>query len=177
MENKPIIPYHLSDDGTFPNNRLPLLVYPGAVTLAKRGDPAGNPADHPAAVFEDLFRANRWGRSWRNGVYSFHHYHSTAHEVLGVYKGEAVIQFGGENGVTIQAQTGDAILVPAGVAHKKLSSSGGFAVVGAYPTGQQWDMNYGKPGERPQADHNIAQVGLPERDPVLGEAGLLELWS
>ena len=169
MADKLIIPHHLADDGAFPNNRLPLLVYPGAVLLAGHPD--------PAAVFEALFRANRWGSSWRNGVYSFHHYHSTAHEVLGVYGGEAVIQFGGESGVAVEARRGDAILIPAGVAHKKLSSSAGFAVVGAYPAGQHWDMNYGKPGERPQADQNIAQVGMPERDPVLGEGGLLALWS
>jgi len=173
MENKSIIPYYLSDDGTFPNNRLPLLVYPDAVSLARQSDPA----DDPPAIIEALFRANRWGSSWRNGVYSFHHYHSTAHEVLGVYGGEAVIRFGGEKGVTIQARVGDAILIPAGVAHKKLSSSGGFAVVGAYPTGQGWDMNYGNPGERLQADRNIAQTGLPALDPVLGEGGLLALWS
>ena len=39
--------------------------------------------------------------------------------------------------------------------------------------GQKWDMNYGKPGERPQAERNIAQVPLPKTDPVYGRDGQL----
>jgi len=52
---------------------------------------------------------------------------------------------------------------PAGVAHKNLGQSSTFAVVGAYPDGQHWDMNTGKPGERPRADQRIARVMLPGR--------------
>jgi uncharacterized protein YjlB len=38
-------------------------------------------------------------------------------------------------------------------------------------------MNYGQAGERPQADQNIAQVPLPQQDPVYGSPGpLLENW-
>jgi uncharacterized protein YjlB len=159
----------LVDAGLIPNSRLPLLVYPGAVELAGHPD--------PAAIFEALFARNRWVHSWRDGVYPFHHYHSTAHEVLGVYAGSASVCFGGESGLTIAVQAGDVVVIPAGVAHRRLSSSPGFAVVGAYPASQRWDMNYAVPGERPKADHNIARVPLPERDPVLGESGLPEIWS
>ncbi len=62
--------YLLADDGTFPNSRLPLLLYPAVL----------DPADpDPAAAFEQRFQANGWPGAWRNGVFGFHHYHSTAH--------------------------------------------------------------------------------------------------
>ena len=159
----------LGDDGTFPNNaRLPLLAYRDAVRADDRD---------PAAVFEGLFARNGWGGSWRNGVYAFHHYHSTAHEVLGCYGGSAEVQLGGEGGITVSLQRGDVVIIPAGVAHKRLSSTSGFAVAGAYPRAQRPDMCYGRPEERPGADESIARVALPERDPVYGDRGpLIEHW-
>ena len=45
--------------------------------------------------------------------------------------------------------------------------------MGAYPQGQKWDKNSGKPSERPQAEQNIAQVPLPKTDPVYGRDGRL----
>ncbi len=154
------------DDGKFPNNeKLPLVLYQNAVKLPQRD---------PAAIFEEIFHANGWGSSWRNGIHPFHHYHSTAHEVLGISKGEAVVRLGGDiNGQTFKVRAGDVIIIPAGVAHKNNGSSPDFQVVGAYPLGQKWDMNYGKPGERPQADRNIASVPLPKTDPVYGNDGQL----
>ena len=131
----------------------------------------------PASAVERLLNGNRWVRSWRNGVYSMHHYHSTAHEVLGVYSGTAQVQFGGEKGPQVDVQAGDVVVIPAGVAHKRLSSSQDFMVVGAYPEGQMWDMCYGREGERPETDRNISAVPNPQTDPVYGSTGpLLELW-
>ncbi len=169
IQNPEAIRYLLKDDGSIPNNKkLPLLVYQNALKL---------PAQNLAGVIEDIFRANQWGASWRNGVYSFHHYHSTAHEVLAVYQGKAKVQFGGENGVIISVGPGDVVIISAGVGHKNLGSSRDFRVVGAYPPGQRCDMNYGKPGERPQADENIARVPLPPTDPVYGSNGpLIDHW-
>ncbi|UCF94278.1 MAG: cupin domain-containing protein [Desulfobacterales bacterium] len=155
----------LEDDGTFPNNaRLPLLVYESALQLRSA---------NPASLIEKIFSANRWGDSWRNGVFGYHHYHSTAHEVLGVYRGAATIQLGGPRGITRTLNAGDVVVIPAGVAHKKIRSSPDFAVVGAYPREQHWDMCYGKPGERPQTDQNIARVPRPATDPVYGTDGPL----
>ena len=68
----------LEDDGVFPNGRLPLALYGLAVKLA---------GHDPAAILEQLFAENGWHGSWRNGIYPYHHYHSTAHEVLGIYRG------------------------------------------------------------------------------------------
>ena len=103
--------HHFADDGDIPNNRLPLILYAGAVDVA---------AGDPARAFEDLFHGHGWGNGWRNGIFPFHHYHSTAHEVLGIAAGEAEVRFGGEGGATVHAKAGDAVLIPAGVGHKRL---------------------------------------------------------
>jgi uncharacterized protein YjlB len=156
----------LTDDGTYPNNeQLPLLVYKRALRL---------PEEDPAAAIESLFAGHGWGGSWRDGVYAFHHYHSTAHEVLGVYDGTARAQFGGPDGIILEVERGDVVLIPAGVSHKNVGSSADFRVVGAYPRGQRPDMNYGRDGERPAADERIANVPRPEADPVYGQGGPLD---
>ena len=163
--------FRFKDDGAIPNNPdLPAVVYAQAVRLDHAAD--------PAAVLEELFKANQWGESWRNGIYDYHHYHSTAHEVLGIYSGSASVQFGAEGGIVQKVHVGDVIVIPAGVAHKNLGASEDFGVVGAYPEGQQWDLLRGKPGEREKAEANIKRVLLPKRDPVQGEGGvLLRLWN
>ena len=164
----PVKMIRLSADGPFPNNpRLPLLIYPQAVV------PTGN---DPAAVFEDLFRTHAWGHEWRNGVFAFHHYHSRAHEVLGVYRGAARIRFGGPLGMTAEVRAGDVVIIPAGVAHRRVSASDDFAVVGAYPRGQTPDMCYGRPGERPGTDARIQAAARPPTDPVHGDSGGLTTW-
>ncbi len=170
LVNKPdVVAQELKDDGVFPNNCLPLLIYRNALVIAE---------PDRAACFEQLFAAHGWVGSWRNGIYPYHHYHSTAHEVLGIFSGSARVEFGGEDGVVHEVHPGDVIIIPAGVAHKNLSASDDLGVVGAYPEGQHWDMNYGKLGERRQADRNIAGTALPNADPVYGEGGpLIEHWA
>jgi uncharacterized protein YjlB len=158
-----------ADDGAIPNNpSLPFLVYPGALNL---------PGDDPAAACEAVFERNGWSGSWRDGIYPFAHYHSTAHEVLGICRGEAKVRFGGNAGVTLTVRTGDVVVLPAGVGHQNLGASAGFLVVGAYPPGQRWDLCRGPAEERPRALANIARVPLPAADPVYGADGpLLEHW-
>jgi len=154
----------LAGDGLFPNSEFPLLCYRSAVREVEK---AG------AAAVEELFHSNGWSRSWRNGVFPYHHYHSTAHEVLGCYSGWAEVQFGGPSGTTIRLDAGDVVVIPAGVAHKRISSSADFAVVGAYPPGPNWDMNYGTAEERERAIANISAVPPPGKDPVAGDNGPL----
>ena len=150
----------------FPNSRLPALVYEQVLT---NGDMASR--------FEALFEQNGWTGSWRNGLYRTHHYHSTAHEVLGVYRGSVKVRLGGPDGPIVELRAGDVAVIPAGVAHKNESQSDDFAVVGAYPTGTSADLQYGKDGERPRADRNIAAVPLPATDPATGKSGALtRLW-
>ena len=158
----------LADDGTFPNSRLPLLLYRHAVDLD---------GDDPLAAIEAILHANGWGNGWRNGVYPYHHYHSTAHEVLIVYAGSARVQFGGERGLVAMLKPRDVVVIPAGVGHRNAGASVDFHVMGAYPRGQVWDICYGKPDERPRSDDNIARVPLPTADPVFGRQGpLLVHW-
>ena len=161
--------YVLEDDGQIPNNELPLLIYREA--FEARGNEG-------AAWLDDQFRKNNWSNSWRNGVFSYHHYHSNTHEVLGVYSGSAKLHMGGESGLKVEVQAGDVIIIPAGVGHKNLGSSSDFRVLGAYPNGSSYDLKTGKAGERPKADRNIKAVPLPESDPIVGkEGGLIEFWS
>ena len=158
---------HFTDDGTFPNSRLPLLLYSGAID-ADRATPE---------AMETLFAANEWPPQWRSGVYDYHHYHSTAHEVLGVARGTARLMLGGPDGREFEVKAGDVIVIPAGVAHRRLSASDDFLVVGGYPPGQDWDLLRGDPADRPQADDNIVRVPLPGNDPVGGDDGpLVRLW-
>jgi uncharacterized protein YjlB len=169
LNDAEVVSHTIGEHGAIPNNpKLSLLVYPEAVSL---------PENDPASIFEALFTENGWHGTWRNGVYGYHHYHSTAHEVLGVYRGSARIQFGGDPGPVVEVSAGDVVLIPAGVAHKNLGDSGDLGIVGAYPEGQTWDMNYSKPEERPAVDRNIAKVEKPQRDPVYGADGpLIERW-
>ena len=158
----------LADDGTYPNNEeLPVLVYGQALRRSS------------AQVIERIFRANGWTGAWRNGIFSYHHYHSTAHEVLGIAGGSATVQLGGPDGWGLNVEAGDVLVLPAGVAHKNLGSDSDFQVVGAYPdSGRDWDLKRGEPEDRPVADRNIEQVPLPASDPLYGDEGpLLEHWA
>jgi uncharacterized protein YjlB len=151
------------DDGTFPNSRLPLLIYAGAVPRAGAS----------AERMEALFAEGGWPPAWRASVFTHHHYHSTAHEALGCAEGWARLMLGGPNGRVFEVRAGDVLVIPAGVAHRRLESGDGFLMVGAYPPGQDWDLLRGEPGERPQADRSIAAVAMPVRDPVAGVDGPL----
>ena len=157
-----------ADDGRIPNSRLPVLLYRGVLGARSRD----------AAAFEELFAAHGWHGAWRNGIYPFHHFHTTTHEVLGVARGWAEVRLGGEAGADVRLEAGDVVVIPAGVGHKHERSSAGFLVVGAYPDGRDWDVRRGEPGDRAQALTNLAVVPLPTTDPVHGADGpLLAAWS
>lgn len=164
-EGPPVTAIRFADDGRIPNSDLPLLVYAGA-------------AEARAEAIEALFERNGWPPRWRWSIYDFHHFHSTAHEVLGVAAGSARVMMGGPEGEELEISAGDVIVIPAGVGHRKLSASGDFLVVGGYPPGARVDLMRGEEGERPGADASIAAVPLPDTDPVEGPAGVLQtLWG
>jgi uncharacterized protein YjlB len=160
--------HRFADDGIVPNNAaLPLVVYRGA--LAESADRAG--------ACERMFARHGWGGGWRNGIYADHHYHSTAHEVLGIARGNARVRLGGEGGPVVELAAGDVVVIPAGVAHKREAASADLLVIGAYPSGQHPDMCRAEAVEHDRALANIALVALPEADPVTGRAyPLFDCW-
>lgn len=162
---------HFDDDGETPNNpRLPLLLYRAAVKVAGERD--------PAVPFERAFVRNGWPDGWRNGIYPFVHFHTTAHEVLGIARGRATVQFGGARGKAVTVEAGDVVVLPAGTGHQRLEASSDLLVVGAYPKNARVDQH--RPGavDHATAVANIAQVPVPDSDPVHGPQGpLVALWS
>jgi uncharacterized protein YjlB len=157
--------HFFEDDGRIPNNpELPLLVYAGVL----------GESDLSPSRCKELLAENRWGGAWVNGVFSYHHYHSNAHEVLCVMSGEASVALGGPEGTTVEVKAGDVVVIPAGVGHRNAGSTSDFAVLGAYPRGQEsYDLRTGEEGERPEVLENIRNVPLPEADPLYGPGGPL----
>jgi uncharacterized protein YjlB len=169
VEEKALNPesFILARNGWMPNNEhLPVLLYRGVFDSGRRD---------PASYLEELLQRNGWPAQWRNGIYSFHHYHSTAHEVLGVARGQARVMLGGENGREVVIRAGDVAVLPTGTGHCKLDSSSDFLVVGAYPPEQAWDLCRAAPS--PQAVQRMERLPFPNVDPVSGASGpLTKLW-
>ena len=154
-------------DGWVPNNqRLPALLYRQAIPDAR----------DRAAACEALFDENGWPPQWRNGIYPFHHYHSTAHEVLGIARGSGRVLLGGPNGAPVEVAAGDCVLLPAGTGHCRLAASADFLVVGAYPPGWVWDLR--RDALSAAELSAMARLPIPSTDPVTGRAGgLHDFWS
>ncbi len=158
--------FAFADDGAIPNSALPLLVYRSAM-----------PAD-PVAI-ERAFAAHRWPPAWRDGVHPFHHFHSNAHEALGVARGEATVLFGGPGGQVLTVKAGDVVVIPAGVGHCNQGQSDDLLIVGAYPdNADRPDMHRGRVSDHRTVTANVARVAMPLADPVTGETGGLNaIWG
>lgn len=166
-----VLHFKFTPAGPIPNNpQLPLIVYKGVFQDL--------PETQRADTIEKQISQHGWKPAWRWGVYDFPHYHSTAHELLGVFRGRASLRLGHETGVTVVAEAGDVIVIPAGVGHQNLGSSDDFQVVGAYPDGQTADLIRAEKSDRAAAEQRIAKVPLPKADPILGSTGaLVERWN
>ena len=151
--------YKLLDNGVFPNSALPVLHYKQVLKI---------PIVFPGMAVKKLLHDNGWTNNWKAGIYTYHHYHSNTHEAMAVIAGKTMVLLGGENGTIITLKKGDVLVIPAGVAHKNLGKENAVTCIGGYPEGISYNMNYGKAGERPAADHEIARVGLPAKGPLCG---------
>ncbi len=155
---------HLPPSAGFPNSAHPALLYCAAL-----------PAD-PAAM-ERAFNDQDWRNPWRNGIFAYHHFHSTAHEVLGIAAGHVRAVLGGPSGQELTLRAGDVLVIPAGVGHCNLGQSGDLLVVGATAGGAPYDVLCGHPAELVAATGNIAKLALPAHDPVPGADFLRALWA
>ena len=152
----------------FPNNALPLIVYPGVFSPDQAG----------ARVFQALFEKNGWPGAWVDGVYPFYHFHARAHEVLGCARGWARVRLGGPSGRVFTLNAGDAALLPAGLAHCLVEASPDYRIVGSYPRGHSPDLERGDPARYRQAVEEIAGVPRPLTDPVYGPEGpVMTAWA
>jgi uncharacterized protein YjlB len=133
------------------NPRYPVLIYRGVDVSDARG----------------LLAEHGWGGSWVDGVFDFHHFHSTSHEVLAVIAGSATIELGGPQGQAFEVSEGDVLVLPAGTGHRRAHADGAFRVVGAYPAGQE-DYDLLREADD-AARERIATLGPPPHDPVGGE--------
>ncbi|QKX62314.1 uncharacterized protein TRUGW13939_09473 [Talaromyces rugulosus] len=153
--------------GRTPNTSIqnkPLLIYHSAFTAS------------PSQLSTHLKEINVVVPHWQYTMYSQSHFHSTSHEVLGIVSGRARLCFGGEaNPARVEpvVQSGDLIVVPAGVSHRLLEDlDGHFGLLGSYPAGKDWDMCYGVESEDDdQITKDISQQAWFDRDPLYGDDG------
>jgi uncharacterized protein YjlB len=160
-------PFLFRNDGEIPNHpTLPALIYRQAVT-----------APHKESYFQFTFESNGWGGVWKNGIFDYHHFHSNAHEALGIASGQARVQLGGKHGLTFEVEEGDMLILPAGTGHICPDSSSDFVVIGAYPAGQEAYDICRSLSEDHTIPERIEAVPLPTADPLFGEDGpLLRIW-
>jgi len=128
-------------------------------------------ASAKARRFREAFRRNGWTGVWTDTIYDYTHFHSNAHEVLGIAEGSVTVLLGGEAGRRIRLKAGDMLAIPAGVGHRRLGDDTGLKVIGAYPPGQsQFDMK--------RKGRAAPRVNLPDTDPFFGPGGpLTRCWT
>ena len=169
MERTKPFTFEFADDGLVPNNPLPFIIYKRVIDVDN---------GQPERTIETVFARHGWGGMWRNGIYDYLHYHSTAHEVLGIARGQARVRFGGDHGKVLELSAGDVAILPAGTGHQCLFGTRDLSVVGAYPPGAKMEVTRPTPESHQKALKTIPEVKLPNSDPVAGADGpLVELWK
>jgi uncharacterized protein YjlB len=144
--------WHAPPGDVIPNHpRFPVLIYRGVDVSDARA----------------LFADHGWGGSWVNGIFDFHHFHSTSHEALAIVSGSATVELGGPQGEAFEVHAGDVLVLPAGTGHRRATARNGFTVVGAYPEGQE-DYDLLREADA-AARSRIDALSAPPDDPVGGE--------
>jgi uncharacterized protein YjlB len=167
MNKVDIVTYFFENDGDIPNNILPVVIYKNALQHVVNKD------------FESLFCQNGWGNNWHDIILTEDHFHSNTHEVLGLKSGQARLMLGGKNGKIVNVETGDLIILPAGVGHFSVDNSIDYQFVGGYPNGADWNLKFSlKKEDSHSILKEIAAIPIPQKDPLLGIDGpLLKLWK
>jgi uncharacterized protein YjlB len=144
-----------------PNSMLPVLLYRAVIP---------SHAADKAKTFRERFKAAGWTGIWTDTIYDYTHFHSNAHEALGIAEGQVTLRLGGEEGSLFRLKAGDMLVIPAGVGHRRVGGDDGFKVIGAYPRGQShYDMK--------RRGRAIPNVALPSADPFYGADGpLMKAW-
>ena len=167
MKKEDIITYYFENDGDIPNNILPVVIYKNALHYM------------PDKNVESTFLQNGWANNWHDIILTEDHFHSNTHEVLGLKSGQARLMLGGRKGKMVNVETGDVIILPAGVGHYSVDNSVEYQFVGGYPNGADWNLHFSlKKEDCPTILAEIANIPLPENDPVFGDDGpLFEFWA
>ena len=144
-----------------PNSALPVLLYRSVLASHVVGK---------ARAFRQCFQANGWTGIWTDTIYDYTHFHSNAHEVLGIAEGKVTLRLGGDDGSLVRLKPGDMLVLPAGVGHRRVSGND-VKAIGAYPRGQShYDVK--------RQGHTTPKVPLPLTDPFYGPDGpLTTAWS
>jgi len=144
-----------------PNSHLPVVIFRGRLARFR---------PRKAQAFRRAFEKSGWVGVWTDTIFDYTHFHSNAHEVLGIAEGTVTLRLGGEKGRLVRLKPGDMLVLPAGVGHRRVAGDDRLKVVGAYPRGQaHFDMK--------RAGRAIPKPPLPRTDPFEGENGpLTKIW-
>ncbi|KAI0006377.1 hypothetical protein F4779DRAFT_596625 [Xylariaceae sp. FL0662B] len=158
-----------------PNSKKPVLVYRQVL-----------PEPHDEETAKELLERNKWLKGGAWGAYSKPHFHPNTHECYAVLKGSSTLLLGvgpledEDLGTLIHVDSGDVIILPAGVSHCSKESQEGYRYIGVYPKGSpHWRSEYCKDQEKCDVLNEEAEsVAVPQWDPVRGYKGPLhQLWS
>jgi uncharacterized protein YjlB len=149
---------YLKTDDWIPNNpRRPVLIYRNAADF-----------DLPdiGTTLEGMFERNGWRSLGRGNIHRDFHYHSTAHEVIGIASGSAILGIGGKHSPRLAVDAGDVLVLPAGTGHARIRDSSDFSVVTACPDGQEPD--FCREMASLEIVSAITDLPYPPSDPVVG---------
>lgn len=159
---KPPTALYFQKASDVPNSRLPVLIFRSALPRN---------SENKARQFRSIFRGNGWKGLWTDTIYDYTHFHSNAHEVLGIARGKVSLKLGGTKGKIFNLKAGDVVVLPAGTGHARVGPDNGLKVIGAYPRGQaRFDIK--RKGKK------TPKVRLPAADPFFGRNGpVTTIWS
>ncbi|SGZ56104.1 CIC11C00000000480 [Sungouiella intermedia] len=149
---------------------------------------------------KQLMEANNWRPERVYGSITVAHYHPNVHEAYAVLAGSSRLCLGqdvtieqttidnerGDNFVEVNLNTGDVIVIPAGVAHCSKTYSPQYRYLASYPKeGEYWRLVQKTHIDRVENYDNLKDVAvsqnvlMPTADPVFGleSGGLLDLWD